>query len=192
MMRRFMVPPGNMMAFGQDNDSGAFRGVMVFAGLPSRRNCRTQSRSDPVPVVVMIGPAFEIRDEFALVKDAAVVRDRHGDRDDLRRFDRLGGSDDDRSRGRRKDRAHQAHDVDRKLKSPARTGFPIMFVPRESGRGEDDRGSEHRADDDCFADGLLGRVSYGEKLRFLFRRQSIILDFLTIQYSELFDLSNRF
>ena len=194
------------MMTGLDDDRVMLRGMIVRAWLPSRRGCRTRLPADPLPDVVIIQPAFIIRDVFFLVEDIAVLRDRHDFRtghddrffDDRRgrfhddRFldDRRGRFHDDRSGARFDDRPHQVHDVSRKLDAVARAR--IVVIPCEgSCRSEDDRCSEGSADNECLVDGLLDRVSYGKRFGFCFASQ-FNLGFLIILYSELFVLSNGF
>ena len=174
---------------------------------PSRRCGRTRLRAHPMPHVAVVEPAFVIRDVFVLIKDVAVLwdlrfglghDDRAGDRDDFLRDDLLrddgfGRGDDDRSGKRLHDRPHEVHDVRGQLNAVARPrGRFGMRVACESRRGEDDRCRESRADNECLVDGLLDRVSYGERLRFDLPETKSIFDFLIILYSEIFVLSNGF
>jgi len=184
----FFVPNlrcGFMAFFGEDDDLVRLVVPVARRGRPFRMCGRTQSGFHPVPFVAVEDPAVIIRDVFILIKDVAVLRDRHDFRTghDDRFFDDRGGRfhddrlfDDrggrfhyDRSGTRFEDRPHQVHDVSRKLNAVAWTR--VVVIPCEgSCRSEDDRCSESSADNECLVDGLLDRVSYGERFSFSFRR----------------------
>ena len=196
---------GSVMMFVQDDDIVRSVVEMTRRGCPPRRNSRTRLRADPVPDVVIVEPAVIVRDVFFLVKDVAVLgkgcgfRARHDDRGRRGRDDLLRGRDDDRlcfhdnrlfhdhrlfndrrrrfhddrSRAGFHDGTHQVHDVRRKPDTVGR-GF-VMRFPGEGSRGEDDRGSEGRADNECLVDGLLSRVSYGERFGFSGSRKAKLI-----------------
>ena len=197
---------GGFRAVIEQNDLVMVRAVTMRRS-PSRRRHRTRLGAHPMPHVAVVEPPLVIRDVFVLIKDVAVLRDlrfglghdaRAGDRDDFLRDDLLrddgfGRGDDDRSRERLHDRPHEVHDVRGQLNTVAgpwrRFGMRVACKCR---RGEDDRCRESRADNECLVDGLLDRVSYGERLRFDLPETKSIFDFLIILYSELFVLSNGF
>ena len=207
-----------MRRLAANDDRSGFRAmvehddlVMVRAMMtrrsPSRRCGRTRLGAHPMPHVAVVEPPLVIRDVLVIIKNVAVLRDlgfglghddRAGDRDDFLRDDLLrddgfGRGDDDRSRKRLHDRPHEVHDVRRQLNAVARPwGRFRMRVACECRRGEDDRCRESRADNECLVDGLLDRVSYGERLRFDLPETKSIFDFLIILYSEIFVLSNGF
>ena len=206
-----------MRRLAANDDRSGFRAmvehddlVMVRAMMtrrsPSRRCGRTRLGAHPMPHVAVVEPPLVIRDVLVLIKNVAVLRDlgfglghndRAGDRDDFLRDDLLrddgfGRSDDDRSGKRLHDRPHEVHDVRGQLNAVARPWRFGMGIACESRRSEDDRCRESRADNECLVDGLLDRVSYGERLRFDLPETKNIFDFLIILYSKQFDLSNDF
>ena len=167
---------GNRVMFGQDNDLVVSRSMIVRAGFPSRRGGRTRLPADPAPAVMIIEPAFIIRDVFILIKNKAVLRDRHRFRaghDDLLFNDRGRSFHDDRSGPRFQDSPYQIYDVGRKLNAVAWTGF--VMISGEGCGSEDDRSSESSADNKCLVDGLLDRVSYGKRFGFCFAGRRLIL-----------------
>ena len=121
------------------------------------------------------------------------ARDCGRNRDDLSRGHRLGGNDNDRNRTRINDCAHQVHDVGRKPDAVVRSRDRFVRIPCENSRSKDDRSSERRADNKCFVESLLDRISYFRKVRVLcFYGLSICLDCLILLYIEFFDCQMDF
>ena len=178
---------GNVMPFRKDDHLVRLVVMMPRRRRPPGMNSRTRFGPRPEPFVVPEEPAFIVRDVFVFVKDVAVLRDAdffrsgHYDRagrsrDDFRRacdddrffhdhrlFDDCGRRfHDDRGRTRLDDRAHQVHDVGRKLDAVGRTRF-VMIPRKGSRRGEDDRRGKSGADRECLVDGLLDSVSFWKR-----------------------------
>lgn len=135
------------MMIGKSDDFVMKRGLVTRTRrrCPCRRFGRTMTGFRPMPCIINEEPSFEVWNVLACVVDIVVFRNPFHD---------------DRRRSRFEDCANQIHDVRRKLNAVAWTRWRLAVVAGEGRRGEDDRCSECNADDECFVESLLDRVSY--------------------------------